>query len=277
MAKGRLGLKLDAMAYPYPLDMDHLDFAHFQKLVVWLEDTQIRALPEAQRAGLKAAVAPQQWWPSFVEYCKGVGYKKPLPLPRLEGLRLVPDDNLRMAVDWLVGKAIRFFYADDDGPARYNAAHTQWIQSGRTPLAQEAAEKAPSGGKAAASSAPVSFTVEDPQKLQELVGNLCDVLSLPRSGDPTTDLTLATRMIKQLVALGASKTPVQKSTAELLHDMPLGFTTGVPKLDNACKLLRVLYTADLRDLQDAIDETLIRLQNITGDPKTDTRLGKVGS
>lgn len=71
----------------------------FHKLIVWLEDTQIRALPEAQRTTLKAAPAPraavrfprgewgaarrcaQQWWPAFVEYCKGLGYKKPLPLP----------------------------------------------------------------------------------------------------------------------------------------------------------------------------------------------------
>eukprot|EP00997_Jenningsia_sp_PLL12_P011428 NODE_9039_length_385_cov_22.139881_g8144_i0.p2 GENE.NODE_9039_length_385_cov_22.139881_g8144_i0~~NODE_9039_length_385_cov_22.139881_g8144_i0.p2 ORF type:complete len:77 (+),score=13.28 NODE_9039_length_385_cov_22.139881_g8144_i0:81-311(+) len=49
------------------------------------------------------------------------------------------------------------------------------------------------------------------------------------------------------------------------------------KLDDACKLLRILYTADLRDLQDKIDDALIKLQNATGDPRTDTRLGKVGS
>ena len=45
------------------------------------------------------------------------------------------------------------------------------------------------------------------------------------------------------------------------------FPCSDPKLDTACKLLRVLYTVDLRDLQDKIDETLVKLQNITGDPK----------
>ena len=49
------------------------------------------------------------------QYCKSLGYKKPLPLPKLEGTTIKADNNFRMAVDWLVGKAIRYFYADEDG------------------------------------------------------------------------------------------------------------------------------------------------------------------
>eukprot|EP00667_Euglena_gracilis_P016892 EG_transcript_17726 len=275
MAKSRLALKLEAMAYPYPFDPDQLEFGLFQKLVIWVEDTQIRSLPQEGRAGLKANVAPQQWWPTFVEYCKSLGYRKPLPLPKLEGHRIVPDNNFRMLVDWLVGRAVRFFYSDDDGAAKYNAAHAEWVKS-QKPLSQQLGAEKGGAGKAD-KLLPEAFVVEDPQKFEEQVGQLCAALSIQCCGDVAADLALAARMIKQLVAIGAAKAPPQKSTAELLRDIPLGFTTGDPKLDNACKVLRVLYTADLRDLQDSIDETLIRLQNITGDPKTDTRLGKVGS
>ncbi len=42
---------------------------------------------------------------------------------------MVPDNNFRMAVDWLVGKAVRFFYADEDGATKYNAAHAEWVKA----------------------------------------------------------------------------------------------------------------------------------------------------
>ncbi len=46
--------------------------------------------------------------------------------------------------------------------------------------------------------------------------------SLKRSGDLALDLTLASRMIKQLVAIGAGKASAQKSTSELLKDVQDG-------------------------------------------------------
>ena len=277
MSKTRLILKLEAMAYPYLFDIENLEFLQFHKLVMWLEDTQIRSLPEDKRMGLKSLVAPQQWWPTFVEYCKSLGYKKPLPLPKLEGHTVRADNNFRMAVDWLVGKALRFFYADDDGATRYNEGHATFIQT-QKPLSQQLG-----GAKTAASGVNNfmrdSFTVDNPEAFEAQVHQLCDTLSLARTGDTGADLALCARMIRQLVALNAAKDTdaTKKSPSELLRGIPLGFSTGDQKLDNACKLLRVLYTADMRELQDTVDDTIIKLQNVTGDPRTDTRLGKVGS
>lgn len=44
----------------------------------------------------------------------------------------------------------------------------------------------------------------------------------------------------------------------------------------AAKVLRLLYVSDLRKLQDGINDSLQQMQEQTADPKTDSRLGRVG-
>ena len=60
------------------------------------------------------------------------------------------------------------------------------------------------------------------------------------------------------------------------HAFPLGFHTGDGVVDTAAALLRMLYVADLRELQDAVNDILITVQEFTADPRTDSSLGKVG-
>jgi RLL motif-containing protein 1 len=45
----------------------------------------------------------------------------------------------------------------------------------------------------------------------------------------------------------------------------------------AVNVLRVLHVNDLRVLQSAVDALLVQMQEYTSDPKTDSRLGRVGS
>lgn len=59
-------------------------------------------------------------------------------------------------------------------------------------------------------------------------------------------------------------------------EMPLGFETNDQILDKAAKVLRLCFIHDLRDLQTKINEIIVAVQTITANPKTDTRLGKVG-
>ena len=47
-------------------------------------------------------------------------------------------------------------------------------------------------------------------------------------------------------------------------------------LDDAAKVLRLLHIQELRDLQTKINETIVSVQSITANPKTDSRLGRVG-
>ena len=45
----------------------------------------------------------------------------------------------------------------------------------------------------------------------------------------------------------------------------------------AVNVLRALHVNDLRVLQSAVDALLVQMQEYTSDPKTDSRLGRVGS
>ena len=73
-------------------------------------------------------------------------------------------------------------------------------------------------------------------------------------------------------ALAAAGGVLGKETSSF----PLGFATGDAVLDGAAALLRMLWAADLRELQDGVNEILITVQSYTADPRTDASLGVVG-
>lgn len=60
------------------------------------------------------------------------------------------------------------------------------------------------------------------------------------------------------------------------QDLDLGFDINDPVLNKAAKVLRMLYIHNLRDLQTKANELIVAVQTVTANPKTDTRLGKVG-
>lgn len=48
-------------------------------------------------------------------------------------------------------------------------------------------------------------------------------------------------------------------------------------IETASRILRLLQVQSLREIQTVINETIVECQDlITSEPKTDTRLGKVG-
>lgn len=49
-----------------------------------------------------------------------------------------------------------------------------------------------------------------------------------------------------------------------------------PAVLHAMKVLRLAELHRLRDLQTCINECIVAMQQVTSDPKTDTKLGKVG-
>lgn len=61
-----------------------------------------------------------------------------------------------------------------------------------------------------------------------------------------------------------------------IEQMPLGFDSGDKIINEAAKILRLLYIQDLRTLQTKINETIVGVQSFVADPKTDSKLGKIG-
>ena len=66
--------------------------------------------------------------------------------------------------------------------------------------------------------------------------------------------------------------------ANELKDHNLGVPADIkdPVLKEAVKILRLIHLNNLRDLQSDINATIETVQAATANPKTDTRLGKVG-
>ena len=61
-----------------------------------------------------------------------------------------------------------------------------------------------------------------------------------------------------------------------LDEDTLGFSSGDATVDRAAVLLRLLYIADLREMQSQINDVLGALQERTANPRVDSALGRVG-
>ena len=77
-------------------------------------------------------------------------------------------------------------------------------------------------------------------------------------------------------ALSNPSSVVAKGEAYPFREFGLGFDTGDPVVNDAAKILRLLHIQDMRLLQTRINECIVAIQAVTANPKTDTRLGKVG-
>jgi hypothetical protein len=69
---------------------------------------------------------------------------------------------------------------------------------------------------------------------------------------------------------------ILKGAAFPFQEVDKSFESGDAVLNHAAKILRLLFIMDLRDLQTKINECIVAVQSITANPKTDTKIGKVG-
>ena len=62
-----------------------------------------------------------------------------------------------------------------------------------------------------------------------------------------------------------------------LSEVPTGVkTTGSQGVDDAVRVLRLINTSRLHQLQSQINECMSELQSMTADPKADVSMGRVG-
>ena len=117
-------------------------------------------------------------------------------------------------------------------------------------------------------------SVEDPEVLKA-IAEIGAALQLPDGTSPTETLQAARTLVAaSLTPEAMAKTgKVQRFNP---HTFSLGFSTGDKSVDRAATVLRLLYIDDLRALQTQVNDIVSTLQDFTANPKTDSKLGKVG-
>jgi RLL motif-containing protein 1 len=222
-------------------------------LVAYLEDRFIRQLDEAARAPLR-----QQEPGALREYLTELGASTEL-LAECEA----HGESARVR-SWLINVALHFEYADK----------------------QEEHEAA---ARAAQAAQPL-ISADDPELL-----NLCAALGVSPAATATESLQTVVKAARQLPrpapppALPAKRaapepSPLSRAApprqrAPLARGdeaFPLGFETGSARLDEVARVLRMLHVRELRKLQDEVNRAIVKLQEFTANPRTDSRLGRVG-
>ncbi|KAG8201975.1 hypothetical protein JTE90_027448 [Oedothorax gibbosus] len=239
-------LKLKALGYMKIEDFNVYSDEDFRSLVVWLEDQVIRHYPIEERTPLRKVKSPD-WENALLEYLNQLA---------------CPYSDREEVTDWLLGLAVKLEYNDN-------------IELYKNVKAEEVKSSAPQ----VVSSNPLDNIDFESDEFKGCVKALANRLKIVQHPDHLVTLSACCKIIRTYFSKEAlaNKENVKKNcNASALLDMPLGFTTNDPVLDKAAKILRLCFINDLRKLQTQVNETIVQIQNITANPKTDTRLGKVG-
>jgi len=111
------------------------------------------------------------------------------------------------------------------------------------------------------------------------VESLAEELKITKHPDHILTLQAICKLVSTRLnpkALVNPESVVPKGEAYPFREFGLGFDTGDLKVNDAAKILRLLHIQDMRLLQTRINECIVSIQAVTANPKTDTRLGKVG-
>lgn len=107
------------------------------------------------------------------------------------------------------------------------------------------------------------------------VRKLASKLGIAHHPDHLKQLEAVYRIIEERLGPAASQ-------RDIVDGPPFPFQEGNDvvsddlDLDYPIRILRLLQIQSLRELQTKINETIVSVQNLTANPKTDTKLGKVG-
>ncbi|GMH43332.1 hypothetical protein BSKO_11254 [Bryopsis sp. KO-2023] len=235
-------MMLAALEYPGIESFDSSKPTEFRKLMVWLENMKIRFYKLEQRKPLQSLNHPA-WDDHFRKY-----------LTLMDCPMKFDPKNPDSMVGWMLQASTRFDY-QDSGKVLNSFARDLAVSHGK--------EKPPEPFKDVGS-----------DDVPELLTKICKALKLKIASESMVDKANAIRACltsEILPALAYSKKGGFK-----IEDFPLGFTTGDKAVDKAATLLRMLFVKDVRQLQSLIDRTIVKAQEYTANPKTDSRLGRVG-
>lgn len=281
MVLGQRARALTLKALSCTKNVDTKAGASFRELVVWLEDTKIRALPLEMRGPLRD-IENANWNTAFSAFLKEVGCE------------LNPTaENYEKILDYLLEQALSLDYRDNAGDL---GSVVQELKA-----AHITTKPPPPKRQKVIRDKPVLKNLDDAE-FQSKVRQLAVLLKVQVAAHANVEalvhacIRAAERFIQpfsdavegvdRAVGGGGIKDSGkrqggQRGQPKTWGLSPVDFPSGIelkdPAVENAVSVLRVLYVNDLRVLQSAVDKLLVSMQDYTADPKTDSRLGRVGT
>jgi RLL motif-containing protein 1 len=236
------------------------DPQQFRQLVNWLETSKLRT---GKGFALKDTYATN-WDNEFKDYLKNIGCP----------VELYCDVSSFNAgtVTWLVGLAVKLQYSTRARELNDKSSAFMMISDGTSPNKK----------MKTVSSNPIESLDFQSTDFREGVRRLADLLKVNQSHpDHLVTLEACCKIIRTRLSQKNMKNITHlsnKGESFELKDHNLGVPADIkdPVLKEAVKILRLIHLNNLRDLQSDINATIETVQAATANPKTDTRLGKVG-
>ena len=219
------------------------DSLPFRQFIAFLENRKIRHYPIEKREVTKTNL--KSWMTVFKKYLSDLGCPYSF------------DVDPQATTFWVASHAMSLEYEDKKDV--YNQSFA-----------------APLPGKS-------NSTASDP--ILEKLEKLATSVGIPEHDMETNpELVERAQLVERVVkrkfsarAVRASKTKKMSGDEEVsLQNFPLGFSTGKTSLDRAAVVFKMLYLAELCERERELNRVLTTAQQFTGDPKADTKLGKVG-
>lgn len=162
-----------------------------------------------------------------------------------------------------------------DSPCRYHAADTYADITAATHTQQLAQQAKPT----IRSANPLDQHDPNSAEFRAGIAALCDQLQIAAHPDALMRLQACATFVEQRLSSGVLAEQQETAdgatpTYQVREDGRCAFDDA--DVDQAAKILRLLQIDHLRELQTGINEAIVAVQELTADPKTDTKLGKVG-
>ncbi|KAK5647616.1 hypothetical protein RI129_002508 [Pyrocoelia pectoralis] len=240
--------KLSALQYPNFDAVNATDEKQFRKVIAWLEENKIKKYKSNNRP--ISDINSSNWKKSFEQY------KKDVSCPVKSNLTIEE-------LDWFVNFALDIEYLKNK--SKYDQHSLAVLKSTSIPnvVADNPLDC-------------LDFASKDFKTGIECIAQMLKISPHP---NPLVTLKACSKLICSRFNQNAIKNPndyIIKGTAFPFEDAIKGYELGDVVLQKAAKCLRLLYIQNLRELQTQCNESIVSVQNMTANPKTDTKLGKVG-
>jgi len=239
---------LSALDYPNSDGVNFSEEKTVRNIVLWLESNRIKSASQHVYNGLKN-VNSKDWPKYFDQYKDSLGC--PVLSSQLEELQ------------WLLGRAVQMENSKNKNIYIKHAVDNIKISNVPSVVAENPLDK-------------LDFRSKD---FINRINSVAKVLKIAPYPDPLVTLRAVRKVICSRLSPDCVENPnsvIVEGTPFPFQDTDLGFDLHDPVLNQAAKILRMLFIHDLRDLQTKANELIVAVQNVTANPKTDTKLGKVG-